>query len=181
MFWRYCCTEGHRAYVSSLVDCRKWPCQGLAPFSFCGAGIAVPFCARWRSLSPASAHPPFISTSSLTLFSPAVYAFFEDYATDAIEVLEKEARRIVLETAARRIRRSGGGGGGAAAGGDGPTESALHEEIARGADALWAVILEALELPGDQFEMYALSSVFRWPEGLSHVRRRGDPSAGRGR
>jgi hypothetical protein len=97
-----------------------------------------------------------------------------DYLCDVADSLEAEVQRLCDEQQKRargRVsRRDGAGGAGAAsaakASAQGPTDSALHAEIATGADLVWGTMLQAYELVGDQFEVYAHRNVFAWPEGL---------------
>lgn len=97
------------------------------------------------------------------LFLEDVYRAGEDYCSDAVDALEREVLQLCSDSAARRAKGRGAARKGAAGG---PTESALAEEVARGADACWDFMLRAHALTGDQFEAYVLRNVFTWPEGL---------------
>jgi hypothetical protein len=120
------------------------------------------------------------------LFLEDIYRAGECYLCDVADVLEKEVLRLCEEQQKRSqgalrgggaargaggtsssssssSSSSGGGGGG---GGGGPTYSSLHAEVAAGADFVWQTMLQAYELVGDQFELYATRNVFLWPEGV---------------
>jgi hypothetical protein len=121
-----------------------------------------------------------------------VYRAGECYLCDVADVLEKEVLRLCEEQqrraqgalrggAARGAAGGGGGGGGSSSSssssssGGGPTDSSLHAEVAAGADFVWQTMLQAYELVGDQFELYATRNVFLWPEGVEFSVRAGAP------
>jgi hypothetical protein len=94
---------------------------------------------------------------------------------DVADVLEKEVLRLCEEQQKRSqgaLRGGAARGAGSSSssssggGGGGPTDSSLHAEVAAGADFVWQTMLQAYELVGDQFELYATRNVFLWPEGV---------------
>ena len=98
-----------------------------------------------------------------------VYRFGEDYICDVSDTLETEILRICedkLKRARPRVVRKDNGSG---KGGPGPTDSALHAEVALGVDTVWETMVQAYELVGDQFEAYSMRNVFSWPEGLNSL------------
>jgi hypothetical protein len=121
-----------------------------------------------------------------TLFLSAVYRAGEDYICDAIDYMEREFGALADAIANGKGKaggpkgKGGGGGGAASSSASGPTDSEVHEEIARGMDRLWTLLLAPYEYVGDMFEVYALRNTFAWPTSLpfakvSHMmmRRRG--------
>lgn len=94
----------------------------------------------------------------------AVYRFREDYICDGVDVFEREARKLMDEIAVRkaRIKKSKNGSN------SGPSNSATSDELARGTDAMLVAMLEALELSGDMFDVFARRNVFKWPPGLKY-------------
>ncbi len=78
---------------------------------------------------------------------------------------------------ANKGKPRGGKGGAGAGAGAGPTDSALHEEISKGTDKLWMIILAPYEHVGDMFEVYCLKNVFAWPTNVPAAR----PGGGSGR
>jgi hypothetical protein len=105
-----------------------------------------------------------------------IYRAGECYLCDVADVLEKEVLRLCEEQQKRSqgaLRGGAARGAGSSSsssssggGGGGPTDSSLHAEVAAGADFVWQTMLQAYELVGDQFELYATRNVFLWPEGV---------------
>jgi hypothetical protein len=132
----------------------------------------------------AAAWSAFLGGITPRLLLEDVYRAGECYLCDVADVLEKEVLRLCEEQqrraqgalrggAARGAAGGGGGGGGgssssssSSSSGGGPTDSSLHAEVAAGADFVWQTMLQAYELVGDQFELYATRNVFMWPEGV---------------
>jgi hypothetical protein len=142
----------------------------------------------------AAAWSAFLGGITPRLFLEDIYRAGECYLCDVADVLEKEVLRLCeeqqkrsqgsLRGAARGAGAVGGGGGGggggsgdggSSSGSGGPTDSSLHAEVAAGADFVWQTMLQAYELVGDQFELYATRNVFLWPEGVEFSVRAGAP------
>ena len=129
----------------------------------------------------AAAWSAFLGGITPRLLLEDVYRAGECYLCDVADVLEKEVLRLCEEQQRRAqgalrggaARGAAGGGGGgssssssSSSSGGGPTDSSLHAEVAAGADFVWQTMLQAYELVGDQFELYATRNVFMWPEGV---------------
>ena len=120
---------------------------------------------HWRSPPPIAhprvrAHPdPLAPTRALP---PA------DYLCDVSDSLEVEVQRLCEEQLKKVRGRVSRGGAASAAKAAGPTDTALRAEVASGADSILDTMVQAYELVGDQFEVYARRNVFAWPEGLEY-------------
>lgn len=91
-----------------------------------------------------------------------------DYLCDVSDSLEVEVQRLCEEQLKKVRGRVSRGGAASAAKAAGPTDTALRAEVASGADSILDTMVQAYELVGDQFEVYARRNVFAWPEGLEY-------------
>lgn len=104
---------------------------------------------------------------SFAHYFPTVFAVFNMgvfLIGDVIDEFERAAVKVCEESISRQ--RKGSRGAPAKAG---PTDSNVHEEVAKGADTLWEVAMEAFEFVSTQMLAYNQRNTFAWPEGLTYA------------
>jgi hypothetical protein len=109
----------------------------------------------------------------------AVYRAGEDYVCDSVDQMERELTALVATIQSKGKLRKAGAGAGASSSSSGPTDTALHEEIAQGMDRLWSLLLAPYEYAGDMFEVYSLKNLFAWPAGVPMQGGAGGGASGR--
>ncbi len=136
---------------------------------------------------PLSRTQTFVINTNLSHARPlsplpcAVYRAGEDYVCDSVDQMERELTALVATIQSKgKLRKAGAGAGaGAASSSSGPTDTALHEEIAQGMDRLWSLLLAPYEYAGDMFEVYSLKNLFAWPAGVPMQGGAGGGASGR--